>query len=102
MTRSALLSVLVSLPLLTGCGAADWVMESPVAGGAGAGNTSVRLGAWRSQMTGLPQGEVLGVAHLDGAVFVLVKGNGIFSLRDGAEGWTAANPSLASNAEVIT
>ncbi|MFL5320433.1 MAG: WD40/YVTN/BNR-like repeat-containing protein [Myxococcaceae bacterium] len=93
----------MSLPLLAGCaGEADWVMETSATGGAGAGNTSVRLGAWRSQMTGLPQGEVLGVAHLDGAVFVLVKGNGIFSLRDGAQGWAAANPTLSSSSELIT
>lgn len=100
MKRFAPTVALVFAALVSGCaGEADWVM-SP-SGGSSAGGPSVKLGAWRSQMTGLPQGEVLGVAHLDGAVYVLVRNNGIYALKDGADGWTAANPQLAG-AEQLT
>lgn len=100
----ARVSLFVVLFALTGCGAgtADYVLapEGPTPGKKPGDGT--KLGEWRSATTGLPQGEVTHAAHLDGAVFVLVKGGGVFKLNRGESQWEAANPQLASAAETVT
>lgn len=101
MARS---SLLVVLALLTGCGGtADWMLEPGAGANAAAKNTDgTKLGEWRAAITGLPQGDVVHAAHLDGAVFVLVKGAGLFMLKDGQAQWSAANPPISSASEVVT
>lgn len=95
----------LALVLLTGCGAgvADWELAPSESGNEAADDgAGTKLGEWRAAITGIPQGEVVGAAHLDGALYVLVKGNGLFRLLDGQTQWSAANPPVSSASEVVT
>lgn len=103
MALRPLLAVL--LLTVTGCsaGIADWELAPDEAGGPSAKNAEgTKLGEWRAALSGLPKGEVLQAAHLDGALFVLVKGSGLFKLVDGQSQWSAANPPVSGPSEVVT